>query len=198
MSELEKLVTLFEQFPGIGPRQARRFVYFLLRADAQYRSSLVTQIQTLSQGVTHCRLCGRFISKNGAHCSVCADESRDKRLLMIVHKDADIEHFESSSLFKGQYLVLGGLIPLTQENAPQKTVAHIKARMQDAHFEECILALPVTTEGEHTREIITHALTELTAPKAIKITTLGRGLSTGAELEYTDKETLERALKTRF
>lgn len=198
MSELEKLVALFEEFPGIGPRQARRFVYFLLRADASYRAALIAHIQTLALGVTHCSLCGRFIPKSGTFCALCSDNSRDKHSLMIVLKDADIEHFEATSLYRGQYLVLGGLIPLTQETASPKTLAHITKRVLESHIEECILALPVTTEGEHTREIITASLRIIAEKQPLRITTLGRGLSTGAELEYTDKETLERALKTRF
>lgn len=195
MTELEKLAQLFEQFPGIGPRQAKRFVYFLLRADASYREQLTKNILSLSQGVTRCSLCGRYIPKQSSRCSICSDAGRDAHTLMIVAKDADVESFEHAGVFKGLYLVTGALIPLTEQQIPAKMRSSITERINTSQPTEIILALPVTTDGEHTREILTDTLKEMN--QSWTITTLGRGLSTGSELEYADVETLENAFRSR-
>jgi recombination protein RecR len=120
---------------------------------------------------------------------------------MIVLKDADIESFEHMGSYKGLYLVLGTLIPLTEHHTSTKMRTLIESRIKKmpsgSASSECILALPVTTDGEHTRELITETLRVISETHPLTITTLGRGLSTGSELEYADSETLASALKSR-
>lgn len=199
MSGIEALAQLFESFPGIGPRQARRFVYFLLRAEPGYRDQLIRELTTLAHGVARCTLCHRYIPKTAAReprCAICTSTLRDTSQVMIVAKDADIEAIEQAKVYNGTYFVLGGLIKLTETSIPSALLARITERIKkDVH--ECIFALPVTTDGEHTRTIIAHALTSLVQEKNITLTTLGRGLSTGSELEYADPATLSSAFTRR-
>lgn len=200
MDDIEALSKLFERFPGIGPRQAKRFVYFLLRADTAYRIELLNKISSLSQGVMRCMLCHRYIPKktHDSHCLICVAPNRNKELLMVVSKDADIQAFEQAGIYNGLYFVLGGLIPLTEEVIPPKTAQYITERIQkNTSACEIIFALPVTTDGEHTRTILTLFLNELAQTTDISISTLGRGLSTGSELEYADAETLKNAFSSR-
>ncbi len=198
MDDIDTLARLFERFPGIGPRQARRFVYSLLRSDAGYRTDLADRIAKISRGVSRCVTCGRFMtSQKGTECSLCADPARNRSQVMVLLKDADIESFESAGVYQGTYLILGTLIPLTEDvlSATLKTV--LTRRLTGSqNVAEVILALPVTTDGEHTASLVRNALSEI-LPETVHVSTLGRGLSTGSELEYADPQTLRNAFTLR-
>lgn len=194
MSPIDRLSVLFEKFPGIGPRQARRFVQYLLTSSPALRQDLAEQIRTLGTQTAQCKKCYRWYTKEGSGttCLVCADTHREQSLLFVVEKDADIDNVERSN-YKGLYFVLGGIIPLAAEE-PEK---HIRMRelIKRAEAEkpsEIILGLSATTEGDHTREILQEKLRGLS-----KISSLGRGLSTGSELEYADPDTIASALSSR-
>ena len=194
---------MFEKFPGIGPRQARRFVQYLLVASPALRQDLSEQIRMLGTQTTQCKKCYRWFSKGDALkspaakalplCPICADEHRDKQLLFVVEKDADIDNVERSG-YKGLYFVLGGIIPLASEE-PEKHIRlrELIARAQTEKPQEIILGLSATTEGDHTRQILAEKLQKTNS----KISSLGRGLSTGSELEYADPETIAQALGNR-
>ena len=203
MSPIDRLSALFEKFPGIGPRQARRFVQYLLVAPPGIRGEIAEQIRSLGTQTAQCKRCYRwfavehkgpsFVTKDGPLCDVCADEHREKSLLFVVEKDADIDNVERSG-YKGLYFVLGGIIPLASEE-PEK---HIRLRelLQRAEADkpaEIILGLSATTEGDHTRQILAEKLQKTNS----KISSLGRGLSTGSELEYADPDTIAQALGNR-
>jgi recombination protein RecR len=207
MTGIESLAQLFEEFPGIGPRQAKRFVYFLLRADSGYREKLLQELRELSGGVARCALCSRYIPKHtdrtDDRCSICRSSLRDTSLLTLVLKDADIEAIEQANVYNGLYFVLGSLIKLTENEAPERMLGRIRDRLSTrsgtgaASVVELVFALPVTTDGEHTRALLEQSLRDFSADKHITLTTLGRGLSTGSELEYADSATLKSAFSKR-
>lgn len=194
MSPIDQLSALFEKFPGIGPRQARRFVQYLLVVPPALRQEFAEQVRALGTQTAQCKKCYRWFTKEnkGVECPICADTHRESTMLFVVEKDADIENVERSN-YKGLYFVLGGIIPLAAEE-PEK---HIRMRelIKRAEVEkpiEIILGLSATTEGDHTREILAEKLRGLS-----KISSLGRGLSTGSELEYADPDTIASALSSR-
>ena len=114
-------------------------------------------------------------------------------MLFVVEKDADLENVERSG-FKGRYFVLGGTIPLgTDEPAKFIRLRELERRVAENNLQEIILGLSATSEGDHTREILGEKLRE----SGIKISSLGRGLSTGSELEYADPDTIASALSSR-
>lgn len=206
MNPIERLTQLFEKFPGIGPRQARRFVQYLLAANPTIRQDLAKQIGALGSSTAQCKHCYRWFTKNNYKgepfanaakgsplCDICSNESRDRRILFVVEKDADIENVERSG-FKGLYFVLGGTVPLASET-PGKYVRlnELQKRVNENNLKEIILGLSATTEGDHTRGILAETLKASSVP----ITTLGRGLSTGSELEYADPDTIASALSSR-
>lgn len=203
MDSLSKLSDLFMKFPGIGPRQARRFVYFLLREDNRYRGELARLIADISDRVTQCSACGRFFEQrtnNGhAECPICSDPSRESGVLMIVEKDADLEVVERSGCYRGRYFVLGGTLPLTESTTDRwPRLATLKEKVvARGEIKEIVLALSLTTEGEHTAILLTELLTPGAEHRNIKISALGRGLSSGLEIEYSDSETLRQALENR-
>jgi recombination protein RecR len=204
MDSIEKLTQLFEKFPGIGPRQARRFVQYLLSERQSFRAELADSVKQLASQTAQCKHCYRWFVKNGNKeglCSVCASPGRDRSTLFIVEKDAEIENIERSG-FKGVYFCLGGTIPLASEEIPKYIRVHELVKRVDEDgskhaLKEIILGLSATTEGDHTRLILEEKLRPMSEGFNFKVTSLGRGLSTGSELEYADPDTIKSALSSR-
>lgn len=204
MDHLNRLHELFRQFPGIGPRQAKRFVYFLLGTSDAYKKMLAKEILEIASHVTVCSSCYRFFDNKGMDkraCSVCSDASRDAESLMIVAKDVDLDAFEKSKAYKGYYFVLGNTLSLTEKDPESKIrtkelVLSIEDRVKKG-LKEIILALSLNSEGENTREFIESYISPLVKMHSLKVSILGRGLSTGTELEYSDAETIKNALLGR-
>lgn len=202
MDNTQKLVELFKEFPGIGPRQAKRFVYFLLNRNAGYANDLASLIKEVRSTVHSCSSCFRFFPNgNSTLCPVCRDTTRDGKQLMIVSNDVDFENIEKTKFFTGYYFILGGTVPILEKN-PENRIRQsdllktIEARAKNG-LNEIILALNYNPEGENTLTYLSEYLKGITLKNGIKISTLGRGLSTGTELEYSDSDTIKNALKNR-
>ena len=114
-------------------------------------------------------------------------------MIMLVEKDVDLENIERTDNFRGKYFVLGGLLSLAGNGTPEVRLKQLFEKVQKEKPAEIILATSATIEGENTNLYIERIL----EPLKVKISRLGRGLSTGAELEYSDSETIENALKNR-
>lgn len=204
MDPIESLTRIFEKFPGIGPRQARRFVQYLLSERQGFRAELADAIKSLGAHTAQCKECYRWFVKNqqqGALCTICSSSNRDRSTLFVVEKDAEIENIERSG-FKGIYFCLGGVIPLASEETPKyirlrELIARIEADGAKKTLKEVILGLSATTEGDHTRLILQEKILPMAEAFSFKISSLGRGLSTGSELEYADPDTIASALSSR-
>ncbi len=202
MDNTQKLIELFKEFPGIGPRQAKRFVYFLLNRNPAYANDLSKLISEVRGTAHSCESCFRFvINGNNKLCVICRDENRDKRLLMLVSHDVDFENIEKTKFFNGYYFVLGGNIPILEKTPErrirQKELLDVVEKKIKNGLTEIIIALNYNPEGENTLTYLKEILGPLTEKSNIKISTLGRGLSTGTELEYSDSDTIKNALKNR-
>jgi recombination protein RecR len=201
MNSIQKLTELFTRFPGIGPRQAGRFVYFLLASSHSYRGELIRLIGSLKDETKTCTSCNRFHSNHADICSACADKNRDKTLLMLVEKDVDLDNIERAKGYLGHYFVIGGKIPILDKN-PSESIKEkelkeaLEKRAKDG-LKEVILAFSVNPEGENTTSYVQKAIEPLVSKHNLKVSTLGRGLSTGSELEYSDSETIKSALENR-
>jgi recombination protein RecR len=203
MNNLKKLEEIFAKFPGIGPKQARRFVYFLLTQSESSLTELSVLIKDLKQGITVCELCLKSFSKDFSTskiCQICRDESRDKKSLMLVARDMDLEHVEKLDVYNGRYFVMGGTVPILDKEPNRKIrINQLLNRLTtDKNISEIILAMNATPEGEHTMSFISETISPIALKNNLKISYLGRGLSTGTELEYSDKETLKNALERRI
>lgn len=198
MNSIDRLAELFAKFPGIGPRQARRFVYYLLFRDENFSRELVSAIESVSKEISQCTQCMRHFAKNGNPsdtCHLCTDTTREDAVLMVVQRDIDLETVEKSGEYKGRYFVLGGSLPIL-EKEPEKRIRikDLESRIKkDKAIKEVILAMNANAEGENTADYIRERL----KGAEIEFSVLGRGLSTGAELEYADPETLKNALRNR-
>lgn len=199
MDPLEKLTAIFQKFPGIGPRQAGRFVQFLLRSSPALRRELAEGIRELGSDVHQCTLCLRYHTGKKGLCPICADSGRDTSLLAVVASDADLLALERSHTYRGHYFVLGGLLLLASERVDglhlKELLASLPKRIEQG-LTEVILAFPANPEGDSTAIRVREELTGF-GNQSLRISMLGRGLSTGSELEYADSETIKNALEGR-
>lgn len=201
MTSLDELARHFERFPGIGPRQARRFVHHLLREEPPELEALSSAISTIQHKVKACERCFRYFARDNGNtqCDICTDGSRDHGLLCVVERDSDITPIERSGTYQGLYFVLGGTVPLLTDEPPKlrggALKAIVEARLAEG-LKEVILAFSVNPDGENTARYVESLLKELTE-EGLTVSTLGRGLSTGSELEYADPETVKSALRNR-
>jgi len=205
MDTIEKLTEIFKEFPGIGERQAKRFVYFLMSKNPAYTENFTLLIKDLKKEVFQCQECFRFfISKNDKAselCDICANPNTDNTTLMVLEKDSDLESVRKSKVYGGKYFVLGGLVPIVEKNTKNlvrvnELLNQIKKQSKSG-LREIILAFSLNPQGEHTDFYIRNELKNIAEALGIKISSLGRGLSTGTELEYSDNDTLKNALRNR-
>jgi recombination protein RecR len=198
MNPIEKLTAIFERFPGIGPRQAGRFVHFLLRSSPSLRRELIDALQNLGGSVHQCASCMRYFAGTEKVCGICTSPQRDKSALAVVASDADLLALERSGTFKGLYFVLGGTISLASEKTTglriPKLLDSLPVRVKNG-LSEIILAFPANPEGDATAIRVREEI--VAANSTLTITALGRGLSTGSELEYADPDTLKSAFESR-
>ena len=204
MRELDTLQQLLTRLPGIGPRQGRRFAYFLMRVSQDYIDELIDSLTTLRKSKSHCPHCNALYFRSNTHhdntcCPICADETREASRLLIVARQADVETIEQAGSWRGHYFILGRTVRLSDKN-PESVLplALLRQRLTHIETEEIIMGLPVNSEGAYTEQTLEDALQDLTKEDNITISRLGRGLSLGAELEYSDPETVAAALKHRF
>lgn len=194
-----ELKNFFQKLPGIGPRQASRFVYTLIDFSDEERKKMGETILSLDKYLKRCENCFRIfkLSVPTVFCSFCDENSRrDHSKIMVVEKDGDVLSFEKSGVHHGLYFVLGGLFdPLGENQNPQERIKIFSGRVRwlGAMEREIILALPSTKLGDFTCEYIKKSLPLDSA----KITRLARGLSSGVELEYADEITLKHAFLNR-
>lgn len=214
MDLIEKLTEIFKEFPGIGERQAKRFVYFLMFRNGEYSINLSKLILELKKEISQCKICFKFFlsstkNKTLGHsptgeakkdvCEICNNPNTDLSFLMIIEKDSDLESVQKSRVYHGVYFVLGGLVPIVEKNTKnQVRIEELKKRVKNnTSLKEIILAFSLSPQGDHTDLYVREELKEIIEKLSIKISSLGRGLSTGTELEYSDNATLGNALKNR-
>ena len=194
-SSLKNLIDQLSKLPEIGPRAANRLPFFLLNQEDDYLKNLAQAIKELKSKTKICSNC--FNLSSDSLCSICADPKRNKNIICLVEDILDILPIERTKQYQGVYHILGGLIAPTEGITPEKLhikelIQRIKSSQKPSQI-EVILAFNPTTEGDTTALYLERVL----KPLNIKITRLGRGLSTGSDLEYTDETTLINALLGR-
>jgi len=199
MSIIPELIAFFQKFPGIGPRQARRFVYSLVDENPKALEDFSKAILNLSKEISRCAECFRIFEGKNQICDICKNTSRDSSALLICEKDADFENLEKNKIFTGKYHILGGLLsPLKPELQEKLRLKELFHRIEaNEKIKEVVVALSATTEGDMTLRYIEKILEPISKKRGLKVTRLGRGLSTGSELEYSDRDTLKNAFDNR-
>ncbi len=205
MSDLDKLITLFETFPGVGARQAKRFAFHVLTMADGDVATLSKLIANIKGSVVECDSCHRFFSNQGGPaslCSICTAQNREHDRLLVVERDSDIQAIERAGVYQGLYFVFGGTVPLLRSADNERLrggalKATVETRLNHG-LSEIILGFAINPDGENTARFVESILSPVLKDTTIKISHLGRGLSTGSELEYADAETIKNALKNRF
>ncbi|MBP9822318.1 MAG: recombination protein RecR [Candidatus Pacebacteria bacterium] len=193
--KFKQIAKLFQKLPGVGPRQAARFVLALLDKQDSEIEELGYAISNLKKDISFCQQC--FNISDSAVCSVCSNPSRDRTKLLVVEKVTDLDSIEKTGLYKGLYHVLGGAINPLDGILPNNLRINELARRIDEHGDknvELILAMNPNTPGETTALYIK---SQFANKSNLSITRLGRGLASGSHLEYADESTLKHALEFR-
>jgi len=187
---VERLISEFAKFPGIGKKTAQRMAFHILMSNNEHSAHLAQAIMDVKTKILLCSACGGITEDDPCH--ICSDPRRDKNLICIVEDPADIYAFERMGIFRGLYHVLGGVIsPLDGIGPDSLTIDRLLTRIQEGM--EIILATNASIEGDTTALYLGKILNE----KGVEVTRLARGIPVGGELEYVDEATLQRAMEGR-
>jgi len=193
---IQNLIESFEKLPGIGQKTAQRLTFYLLHVPQGELDNFAGAVQNLKKGTIICSIC--FAVDEIDPCSICSDLQRDKSTICVVEEPLDVLALEKNRRYKGLYHVLHGKIdPLNNIGPDEIYIKQLIDRISADQWSisEIILATNPTMEGEATAMYIAKQL-KVQSPK-LKITRIGRGLPTGADLEYADELTLQRAMEGR-
>lgn len=191
---LESVIEALSALPGVGPRSAERYAYYLLKADPAKAQKIADSLGSLHENITYCSKTFALIEKGQKYSPLYSDPSRDKHVVAVVAEPFDIVAIENTGQYKGTYHVLGGLVSPIDGVGPENL--HIKqliTRIDDDKVKEIILATNASVEGESTALYIQQEI----GNRKVKLTRLARGLPIGVDLEYADQITLSRALEGR-
>lgn len=211
---LQNLINLFQQLPGIGPKTAARLVFYLWQTPEHYVEKFSQGLIDLKEKTKQCSVC--FNLDDQDPCTICRDSNRDQTQICVVERPLDIIALEKIGDYNGVYHVLGGVInPVNHIGPDELHIAPLLKRLQktleaadqasskvDGSEIELILATNPTMEGEATANYLARKIKEQQGNKAtgkqgVKITRLGQGLPTGADLDYADAWTLKQAWENR-
>ncbi len=191
---IQEAAAAFDSLPGIGPRAALRYAYWLVTQPHETIERFARSIQKLGSAVNHCTMCHQW--SDASPCRICANGNRDASALCVVATSQDVQLVEDTGVFKGRYHVLGGTLDPIEGRTPYTlTIASLLTRLQHptSPIREVILALDADLPGDTTALYLKKQLANI----PLKITRLARGLPTGAALEYADAHTLADALVNR-
>lgn len=204
---------MFLKFPGVGPKQATRFVFYMLREERDQARTLAEAISRLHDEVRRCERCYKTFDANGTAsaeaggtavlCELCRSPRRNAHLVLIVEKEVDLENIERTGKYDGLYHVLGGTVSPLDSQAParlhlRELFSRIQLLATAGREVEVVLATNPTAEGDATALYLERILSPLkNQHPSLKLSRLGRGLTTGSELEYSDEVTIANALANR-
>jgi recombination protein RecR len=187
-----RLIEEFSRLPGIGPKTASRLTFFLLRAPDEQAHALAGALAGLKEHVGLCSRC--FNITVGDPCVICANETRDQRVICVVEEPLDVLAIERTGVYRGIYHVLHGRIaPLEGMNREDIRFDELIDRVRAEPIDELIIATNPNLEGQATAFHLHRAL----SPLGVRVTQLARGLPTGGDLEWADPSTLGSALEGR-
>lgn len=192
---VSKLIFELSKLPGIGEKTATRLTYFILKQDETYARSLAEALVAAKQKVGLCTVCFTFTDTDP--CRICADNNRDRSIICVVERPSDMNSVEMAGSYRGAYHVLhGALSPLDGIGPDELKIRELIDRLRApvAPIREVILAMNPSVEGDATSLY----LTRLIRPLGIRVTQLAHGIPMGGQLEYTDRQTIGKAIENRM
>lgn len=192
ITPLEKMIEAFRRLPGVGRKSAERMAFGVLDMSENDLNTFISSISEGKLSIRPCSICGNITSSD--ICPICADETRNKKLICVVEDAKAVISFEKIKEYKGVYHVLGGVISPRNGKGPDKlNINTLPKRIKETDATEVMIATNATVEGETTAMY----LSRLIKPCGVKITRLAYGIPVGADIEYADKLTLLRAIEGR-
>jgi len=191
---LQRLIESFEKLPGIGPKTAQRLSYYLLHLPQSQLDEFSHNIAVLKRETVMCSVCKNIGESDP--CEICSDPSRDQSVILVVEQPLDVIAFEKVRRYNGVYHVLHGVInPLENIGPDEIFINELVQRVESGGIKEIIIATNPTMEGDATAMYLSKKLKTQNHP--IRVTRLGMGIPTGADLEYADEQTLRQAIDGR-
>jgi recombination protein RecR len=191
-SSLEDLVQLFSKLPGLGPRSARRAVFYILKNKDKLIPRLSNSLLSLKDELKDCLKCGNIDIIDP--CNICNNYKRLKTKICVVEEVSDLWAIEKSNSFNGQYHVLGGVLSAIDGIGPEQlNITSLIKKSKDDNIDELILATNATVEGQLTAQFIAEQFSDT----KILVTRLAQGIPLGGELDYIDEGTLNTAFSSR-
>lgn len=191
-NSINDLIESFKLLPGVGAKTAERLAFAVIdmeKENVDFFSNSLTQVK---QKIKHCKICNSLTDDD--ICSICNDDTRKKDILCVLDDSKNVFLFEKLNIFRGKYHVLDGLIsPLDGINPEDIGIDKLLDRIKKEAYKEILFAFKPSIEGETTSLYIKKILDG----NDIKITRLASGVPMGADMEYIDELTLERALEDR-
>ena len=192
MNPLSKLIFELSKLPGIGEKSATRLAYYILNQDPGYAESLASALVEAKAKLRYCAECFNF-SEN-EKCEICTDEKRDHLQICVVERPSDVTPIEKTGTYRGLYHVLHGLLsPLDGIGPEDLKMKPLFVRLREKEIREVIFALNPSVEGEAT----TLYLSRLLKPIGIRLSQVAYGIPFGGTIEFTDRQTLGKALENR-
>jgi recombination protein RecR len=192
--EIERLIALLSKLPGLGPRSGRRAALALLKKRDTLLAPLTAAMVDAQAKVRTCSTCGSLDTTDP--CAVCADQTRDGRLICVVEEVGSLWAMERGGQFKGRYHVLGGLLSALDGIGPEALrIGELLARVSGGEVAEVILALPATVDGQTTAHYLAERLAN--SNSGVSVTMLARGVPVGGDLDWLDDGTIAQALRAR-
>ena len=193
---LKNTIEALGMLPGVGPRTAERYAYYLFRSNEKIAESIAETLASLHAGVKTCPVTFALIDADEEVSPLYADPARDKSTVLVVEEPLDIYAIEATKGYRGTYHVLGGaLSPIDGITPEQLNIKELVERISKDNVTEVIIATNPSVEGESTALLLEKVLHD--ANDSLKITRLARGLPLGVDLSYADQITLSAALENR-
>lgn len=191
---LADLIEAFGLLPGVGPRTAERYAYYLAKQQSGSPQKIADALQNIQSGIGYCEKTFALVSAGQRLSDLYTDPRRNKTVVAVVAEPFDLIALEKTGQFDGTYHVLGGLVsPIDGIGPEQLHIKELIERIDDDAVKEIILATNASVEGESTALYIQKELGD----RDVKLTRLAQGLSVGVDLEYADQISLGRALEGR-
>ncbi len=191
-TENERLIQLLDKLPGLGQRSARRAALYMIKRRESVMAPLTSALNDAADKVVTCSTCATLDTQDP--CAICADPRRDGSIICVVEEIADLWALERGAIFRGRYLVLGGVLSALDGIGPEDlNIDLLVARARNATVTEVVLATGVTVDGQTTA----HYIAERLGDCGVLVTRLAHGVPVGGELDYLDDGTLSAALKAR-
>jgi recombination protein RecR len=190
---IQNLMNELSRLPGIGMRSAERIAFHLLKQKAEEAMRLADAIRDVKTRIKHCSVCYNLTESDP--CNICGNPSRDQGLVCVVEQPKDLLALEATGLYQGVYhVLLGRISPLEGVNPEDLTIDALTRRLDSGAVREVIMGTNPTMEGDGTALYVQSMIARY---PAVTVTRLARGLATGSNIEYANRNVLADAISGR-